>query len=73
MDDSLVVSTPREHGDELADLIDREVDRIIQEALQRATEVLKERKSAVESLAEQLLEVQTLRGSEIRAALETAV
>jgi cell division protease FtsH len=65
----LSTATPRDHGDETAVSIDREVDRIIQEGLELATEVLGERKEAVEQLAGRLMEEQQLTGKDVRQAL----
>jgi cell division protease FtsH len=65
----LPAATPREHGDETAASIDREVDRIIQEGLQLATAVLEEHRTVVEKLAQRLLEEQQLSGLEVRRAL----
>jgi len=62
-------ATPRDHGDQTAVSIDREVDRIIQEGLDLASQVLAERKATVEQLAERLMEEQQLSGREVRQAL----
>ncbi len=64
-----VAATPREHGDQTAVSIDKEVDRIIQEGLRVATKVLEEHRPAVEKLAVRLLEEQQLPGPEVREAL----
>ena len=69
LDTDLQVSSPRDHGEETAVAIDREVNRILQEGLQRATEVLEARKEIVEQLAEQLMDKQQLEGKAVRKAL----
>ena len=58
-----------DHGVETASGIDREVDRIIREGLELATEVLTQRKALVEALADRLLEEQNLSGDQVREAL----
>ena len=65
----LPVATPREHGDQTAANIDREVDRIIQDGLELATKVLGEHRATVEALAIRLLEEQQLSGVVVRQAL----
>ena len=64
-----VASTPRDHGDNTAGNIDREVDRLIQEGLEQAMKILKENEPVVRELTETLLEKQKLTGVEIRQAL----
>jgi cell division protease FtsH len=65
----LAAATPREHGDQTAASIDREVDRLIEEGLALASSVLKERREMVERLAERLLAEQQLSGVAVRQAL----
>ena len=65
----MLASSPREHGDELADLIDHEVKKIIDESLKRATDVLERHRGQIELLAARLLEAQSLTGSDVRRAL----
>ena len=69
LENDLPVASPRDHGEETAVAIDREVDRILQEGLRRATEVLEERRDVVEVLFKQLLKHQQLEGTEVREAL----
>jgi cell division protease FtsH len=68
----LTAASPREHGDQTAAEIDREVDRLIQEGLRLATSVLEERREVIERLAERLLEEQQLSGRDVREALGLA-
>jgi cell division protease FtsH len=65
----LPTSTPRDHGDQTAASIDREVDRLIREGLDLARQVLEEREATVKELAERLMEEQQLPGTEVREAL----
>jgi len=65
----VVATTPREHGEQTAENIDKEVDRIIQEGLALATSVLEERREIIEKLAARLLDAQQIAGTEVRAAL----
>jgi cell division protease FtsH len=65
----MAAASPRDHGDQTAENIDKEVDRIIQEGLDLATSILKERRAIVEKLSVRLLEEQQLLGVEIRQAL----
>ncbi len=50
--------------------IDQEVQRIIDEQYQRARQLLTEHRSALDRLAKQLLEVETVDGEAVRAALD---
>ena len=62
-------ATPRDHGDNTAGNIDREVDRLILEGLEQAMAILKQHEPVVRELTETLLEKQKLTGDEIRQAL----
>jgi cell division protease FtsH len=59
----------KEFSDETAKVIDEEVKRIIHEALMRAKNILNEKKSDLEKLAQCLLEYETLSGDEIKDLL----
>jgi cell division protease FtsH len=65
----VAAATPREHGEETAVSIDKEVDRIIQSGLEVAQKLLEEHREPVETLAKRLLEEQQLPGTEVRKAL----
>jgi cell division protease FtsH len=65
----LPTATPRDHGDETAVSIDKEVDRIIQEGLERAMAVLREYQDPVQRLAERLMKEQQLTGEHLREGL----
>jgi cell division protease FtsH len=65
----LPVASPRDHGDETAVNIDKEVERIIQEGLDLAISILEQHREIVEQLAEKLMEDQQLSGTQVREAL----
>ena len=56
---------PRPHSEELTAAIDAEVDRLLDEAAQRAREVLLDRREVLECLAARLLEVETMDAAEM--------
>ena len=56
-------------SEETARIIDEETKRIIEEALQRAKQILLDKKPDLEKLAQSLLEYETLSGEEIRDLL----
>jgi cell division protease FtsH len=60
----------REHSEATAQLIDAEVKRIIDQAYQRAKEILEANRSNVEKIAKALLEFETLDASHIKEILE---
>ncbi|MBK8481898.1 MAG: ATP-dependent zinc metalloprotease FtsH [Proteobacteria bacterium] len=62
-------STPRDHSDQMANTIDREVTRLVAEGLQRAGEILQRHHDAVIALAGRLLETQQLSGAEVREGI----
>ncbi len=59
----------REHGDRVADAVDAEVKRIVEEAERAAREVLTGRRERLEAIAAALLEKEYLEGDEFRAML----
>ncbi len=61
------ISEQRDYGDKVADAIDEEVDRIIQEAHNRATEILTENKDTLVRLATTLIAEETLEGDRLEA------
>jgi cell division protease FtsH len=65
----LPATTPREHGEETAVTIDREVDRLIQDGLNTASEILEQHEATIRDLAERLMEEQQLSGTDLRQAL----
>jgi cell division protease FtsH len=60
----------REYSENTAQLIDMEVKRLIDEAFQRAHDLLHQHKDKVEAIAKGLLEFETLEASHIREILE---
>lgn len=59
----------KEFSDETSNLIDSEVKRIVDEALQNAKRILTEKREDLEKLAKALLEFETLSGDEIKDLL----
>lgn len=59
----------KEFSEETSKLIDAETKRIVDEALQKAKNILKEKHSDLEKLAKALLEFETLTGDEIKDLL----
>ena len=60
---------PREYSESTAALIDAEVRRFLEEARERARVTLTQHKARLAALAQRLLEVETLQGEDLRAAL----
>ncbi|MCA9601500.1 MAG: AAA family ATPase, partial [Myxococcales bacterium] len=60
---------PRGVGEHLADVIDTEVRRIVDEALTRAKSVLTEHREDLERIAKRLLETEVLEGEELERLL----
>jgi cell division protease FtsH len=61
------ISEQKDYGDKVANTIDEEVNRIIQEAYTRAKTILTENKSKLVQIAERLLVKETLEGDELDA------
>jgi cell division protease FtsH len=59
----------RQMADETAQLIDKEIRRIVDEGYDRAKSLLTENREELETLAKALLEYETLSGDEIKAVL----
>jgi cell division protease FtsH len=70
--DGAPVTLSREVGESLADTIDREVRRLVDEALGTARELLRENREALDRIAERLLESEVLEGEELQAMLREA-
>ncbi len=62
-------ASTKEFSEETANIIDSEVKRIIDEALQKAKKILLDKKPDLETLAKALLEYETLSGDEIKDLL----
>jgi len=67
------ISEQKDYGDKIADAIDEEVNKIIQQAHKTADGILAENKSKLVLLAEKLITQETLEGEELEAVFsETA-
>ena len=66
------ISEQRDYGDKIADAIDEEVNRIIQEAHARATEVLSAHKETLVRLAQTLIVEETLEADRLEAVFKGA-
>lgn len=62
-------ASPKTFSEETGRIIDEEVKRIVDEALQKAKEILSDKKDDLEKLAQSLLEYETLSGDEIKDLL----
>jgi cell division protease FtsH len=66
------VADLREHGEQVADLVDQEVKRIVEQAEHNARVVLEARRPALEHIAQRLIEKEYLDGEELRQLLTDA-
>jgi cell division protease FtsH len=62
----------RDYSDETSRVIDEEVERILRQAEDRATEVLTANKAGLQAVAAALLEKETVDGAEIRRLVDEA-
>ena len=65
------IGEQREYSEKVAQEIDEEVRRIIQEAYQKAKEILTKNREKLDRLAQALMEKETLEGDELKAYLES--
>ena len=63
----------REYSDETARLIDNEIARILQEQEQRATDILRSHRDALESVAQELLERETIDGADVARLVQATM
>jgi cell division protease FtsH len=63
---------PREVGEDLADTIDREVRRLVDEALYRARELLEQNRESLDVISKRLLEKEVLEGDELKEMVRKA-
>lgn len=63
------MSNSKEFSEETTKLIDSEIKRIVEEALQKARDILSEKRDDLENLAQALLKFETLTGTEIKDLL----
>ncbi len=68
-DGSKFYAATKTYSEETGKIIDEEVKRIVEEALQRAKNILADKKADLEKLAQSLLEYETLSGDEIKDLL----
>ena len=66
------ISEQRDYGDKVADLIDEEVNRIIQDAYGTARKILTKNKPKLVCIAEKLVAQETLEGEELEAVFGEA-
>jgi len=59
------ISEQKDYGDKVADVIDAEVNRIIQQAQDTAKEILTQKRSKLELIAQRLIAEETLEGEEL--------
>jgi cell division protease FtsH len=67
------ISEQKDYGDKIADAIDEEVSKIIQQAYETAGKILTESRSKLKLLAEQLITKETLEGKELEAVFRGTV
>ncbi len=67
------ISEQRDYGDKVADAIDEEVNRIIQEAHNKATDILNTNKETLIRLAKTLISEETLEGDRLDAVFQGEV
>ncbi len=72
LDLGLPPSISREYSEETARLIDDEVARLLEEAHEKVRKILTEKRSQLESLADTLLQKETISGEELTALLGSA-
>jgi cell division protease FtsH len=65
--DGLAAGEERNFSEQTAQAIDREVRAIVDDAYRRARSVLEQKKSALEAIAQRLLQIETLERSELEA------
>jgi len=63
------ISEQRDYSEQTAQLIDREVKKIIEEAYQRAKDILTQYQDKLVAVAKRLIEVETLDEAELEALL----
>jgi cell division protease FtsH len=67
------ISEQRDYGDKLADAIDDEVNRFIEEAHETATRIITEKKARLKQVAERLIVQETIEGEELEKLLSEDV
>jgi cell division protease FtsH len=67
------ISEQKDYGEKVADAIDTEVNRIIQQAQETAKEILTKNRSKLELIAQKLIAEETLEGEELEALFKEPV
>ena len=65
------IAEQKDYGDKVADIIDDEVNKLIQDAYETAKKILTENKSKLVTLAKKLIEKETLEGEELEKIFKT--
>jgi cell division protease FtsH len=66
------ISEQKDYGEKVADVIDTEVNRIIQQAQETAREILTKNRSKLKLIAQKLIAEETLEGEELEALFKKA-
>jgi cell division protease FtsH len=67
------ISEQKDYGDKLADAIDTEINRIIQQARDTAKEILTKNRSKLDLIAKKLIAEETLEGEELEALFKELI
>ena len=67
------ISEQKDYGDAVANVIDAEINRIIQQAQDMAREILTENRSKLELIAQRLIAEETLEGEELEALFKEPI
>jgi hypothetical protein len=62
----------RDYSDETSRVIDEEVERILRQEEERATQLLREHKAGLDAVAQALLEKETIDGAEVKRLVDAA-
>jgi len=66
------IAAERDFSEETAALIDEEVRRLVNEAYQRATYLIRENRALLDRIARRLVEAETIDGEELQAIIESS-
>jgi cell division protease FtsH len=64
------ITTGKNYSEETATLIDKEINKIIQECYKKAKHVLQEKKKQLDKIAEALVEKETLERAEVEQLIK---
>jgi cell division protease FtsH len=65
------IAEQKDYGDKVADIIDDEVNKLIQDAYETSKKILTENKSKLKLLAKKLIEYETIEGEELEKIFKT--